>query len=221
MHLLTVTALFATLLACVADVGEGKVKATVEDVPTQAASAPGGEAAPDGEAAPTPDAGDQWAVDPASSKIEALGAKITATHPIVFRTFEGTVGVHEGAVTSVAFTVQMDSLEADHPKLTVHLKDADFFDVPTHPTSTFTSTAITAGSDVPEMTHTVAGDFTIRGTTKRVTFPAKISLTDGKVEAVTEFVLDRQDFGVTYPGRPDDLVQDNVRMNISLVAVRS
>ena len=36
--------------------------------------------------------------------------------------------------------------------------------------------------------------------------------------ATTEFVLNRQDFGITYPGRPDDLIQDNVRMNITLVA---
>ena len=42
-----------------------------------------------------------------------------------------------------------------------------------------------------------------------------------KVSAKTEFVINRQDFGVTYPGRADDLVQDNVAMQIEFVAPRS
>ena len=35
---------------------------------------------------------------------------------------------------------------------------------------------------------------------------------------VAEFVIDRKDFGVVYPGRPDDLIKDNVRLTIELVA---
>ena len=61
---------------------------------------------------------------------------------------------------------------------------------------------------------------TIRGTTKRLTFPANVTVSATEVKAITEFVINRQDFGVTYPGRPDDLVQDNVRMNVELAAAR-
>ena len=96
-----------------------------------------------------------------------------------------------------------------------------FFNVPKHPKSTFKSTAIKAGSDKEGMTHTVSGNFQIAGTTKLITFPAKIAIAADKVEANTEFVINRQDFGISYPGRKDDLIKDNVAMTVSFTAPRS
>jgi polyisoprenoid-binding protein YceI len=54
-----------------------------------------------------------------------------------------------------------------------------------------------------------------------LTFPAKVDMGADQVSATTEFVINRQDFGVTYPGRPDNLVQDNVVLTIELTAPRS
>ncbi len=197
--------LLATLSGCVEDVGKDKVKAVVE------------EAAPAMEEK-SPAATKAWTVDASKSSIKALGAKITATHPIDFNTFEGTAKTAGGELSAVAFTVTMDGLESDHPKLTGHLKNEDFFDVAKHPTASFESTSIAKGSDAEGMTHTITGNMTVRGTTKSLTFPANVTATGTTVTATTEFTIDRQDFGVTYPGKPDDLVQDNVVMTISLVA---
>lgn len=199
-----------TLAACVEDVGKGRVAAEIQEVPTEAAPA----------AAETPsETAKVLKVDKSSSKIRALGAKITATHPIDFKDFEGEVTVDGGKVKAVTFTVTMETLESDHPKLTAHLKNEDFFDVPKFPTSTFKSVEVKEGSKAEgEWSHTVVGDFTIRGNTKRISFPANIKVDGEKVQATTEFVIDRKDFGVVFPGRPDDLVQDNVRMTISLAA---
>lgn len=200
-----------TLSACVQDVGKGKVAAEVADVPEEEAAAPA-----------TPAAGKTLPVDVSKSSIDALGAKVTATHPITWKSWNGSVTVDGQTLTAVTFTVDMNTMEADHPKLTAHLKDKDFFDVPTFPEATFQSTSITEGAKAEgDWTHTVSGDFTIRGVTKRVSFPAKVSVDDSVVKASTEFVIDRQDFKVSYPGRPDDLVQDNVRMNVAFVAPRS
>lgn len=204
-------AALATLVACVGDVGEGRVAATVQEVPAAAAAAA---------AAPAP-AGTPLAVDTARSSIRALGAKITAEHPIDFPQYAGTATVDGEQLTGLAFTVEMASLQADHPKLTQHLLDEDFFAVARFPQATFRSVAIAPGSDTPGATHTVTGDLMIRGKTKRISFPATVSVGSEAVEARTEFVINRQDFGVTYPGRPDDLVQDNVRMTITLVAPRA
>lgn len=207
--LLSVPIVLSTLVACVQDVGKDKVAATVEEVP-------------EAEVAPKAAAqGTAHAVDPARSSIRALGAKVTATHPIDFKAFQGTVTVDADTVTAVEFAVEMASLEADHPKLTTHLKDADFFDVERFPKATFASTSITPGAAEEGFTHTVTGTLDLHGRTKRITFPAKIEVGTGEVSATTEFVLNRQDFGVTYPGRPDDLVQDNVRMTIAFVAPRT
>lgn len=200
-----------TLVACVPDVGAGKVKAEVAETPT---------ASP--ETASATATGTRLEVDRSRSKIGALGAKITATHPITWSGWEGSVSMDGESVTGVQFTVDMNTMEADHPKLTAHLKDPDFFDVPNHPTSTFRSVSITPGSDAEgDWTHTVEGDFTIRGKTKRIRFPAHIVVNPDAVTARTEFTIDRQDFGVSYPGMADDAVQDNVVMNISFVAPRS
>jgi len=202
--------MIAMLVACVGDVAADKVVAEVAEPPP---------AAEKKVEAPAP-AGAEWQVDKESSKISALGAKVSATHPIDFPDFSGTLTMGKAGPTAVGFEVTMETLVADHPKLTTHLKDADFFDVPNHPKSTFKSSAVTAGSDVEGATHTVEGDLTIRGKTKRITFPATFTNGDGSAEAKAEFAIDRRDFDVVYPGRKDDLVQDKVVLNIALKASR-
>ncbi len=135
--------LLLLLSACVEDVGKGKVKADVQDVPAAPAAPEPAAAAAAPAAAP---AGAALNIDASASSIRALGAKITATHPIDFKDFSGTVTVADDQVVGVDFTVQMAALESDHPKLTAHLKDADFFDVATFPTSTFKAVEIKAGA---------------------------------------------------------------------------
>ncbi len=200
------------LIACVEDVAKDKIEAVVEEPPPVEQPAP----AEPGEGAEV--AGDPWIVNVEQSKIEALGAKITAKHPITFHDFEGKIHVADGKPTGVMFTVQMKTLTSDNEKLTNHLLTPDFFDVEQFPTAEFRSTEITEGSDAEGMTHTIKGDFTIHGKTKRITFPARLELGEGEVKASTEFALNRQDFGITYPGKPDDLIQDNVVLTVELVA---
>ena len=212
MKRICVMAMVVLLAACVEDVGKDKVKAKVEDVPAAKVEAP----------APAP-AGDAQAlkIDASKSSIRALGAKVTATHPVDFKDFTGTVELKGADVAGLTFEVTMATLESDHPKLTEHLKAEDFLHVSEHPNATFKAASVTAGSEAEGMTHTVAGDLTIRGKTKRLTFPAKIEVGDAEEKASTEFTINRQDFDVSYPGRADDLVQDNVVMTISFVAPKA
>ncbi|MFK7931033.1 MAG: YceI family protein [Myxococcota bacterium] len=215
MRTLTLIAAALTLSACVADVGKDKVKADVQDIKPETTHSDA--AAP----APAPAAGTALKVDVANSHINALGAKVTATHPIMWKGFEGQVMMDGETFTGVSFTVDMATMEADVPKLTEHLKAPDFFDVAAHPTATFKSTEVKAGSDKGEgYTHTVVGEFMVHGMTKQLTFPAKVAITPEAVKAETEFVIDRTWFGVTYAGRADDLIQNNVKMNIDLSAPR-
>src|SRR5690606_7855848 len=110
------------------------------------------------------------------------------------------VGLDGDEVKSIGYVAQLATLESDHPKLTEHLKAEDFFAVDQFPTASFRSTEVKAGSSVEGMTHTVVGELSLRGKTKQVTFPAKIEVKADVVEATTEFVVNRQDFGITYPG---------------------
>ena len=205
-----------SVVACAEDVAKDKTAAVVTEAPV-APIAPIAPVAPvAAPAGPTT----ELAVDKARSKIGALGAKITGSHDLSFGEFEGKVGVSGDAVSALSFTVQVGSLVADPEKLANHLKSPDFFDTAAFPTATFTSTEVKAAA-VGEATHEVTGDLTLRGVTKRVSFPAKLTVTPGEVTGRAEFSINRKDFGIVYPGKPDDLIQDNVVLTIDLTAPRA
>ena len=203
--------LILLLSGCAQDPGKDKAVATVEEATPTPAEAPAA-------ATPAVASGTQYKVDPSQSKLSSIGAKVTAEHPIIFHEYEASIGVDSGRVSSVNYTANMAKIEADHPRLTEHLLNEDFFWVEKFPTSTFRSTAIAEGSEATDATHTVTGDLTIRGQTKKVSFPATIALNDTQATANTEFVINRHDFGVTYKGRKDDLIKDNVLIQVSFVA---
>lgn len=216
MRSISILAFISFLAACTEDVSKGKAVATVTDAPA-ATDAPATPAATDAPAADKK----TLTVDVARSKLGALGAKVTATHPIDFPTYTATVDVAGGQVVGLSYEADMASLVSDDADLTGHLKNEDFFDVPNHPKSTFKATSITAGAtgeNAEGMTHTVTGDLTIRGTTKRVSFPAKIEIKADVVEASTEFAIDRKDFNIVYAGRADNLIQDKVVLKVQFVA---
>jgi len=204
------------MVGCAEDVGKNRTEAVVTDVPP-AVETP---AAPVAGELPEVAGATKLKVAQDQSKLGALGAKVTAQHPISFKDFSGEVGIDGEELKGVGFVAQLGTLESDSERLTEHLKDEDFFHVAKFPTATFKSTEISAGSDVAGMTHTIKGELTLRGTTKQVLFPAKVTIAADKVEASTEFVINRQDFGITYPGKQDDLIQDNVAIQVQFVAPR-
>ncbi|MGB8224677.1 MAG: YceI family protein [Polyangiales bacterium] len=157
------------------------------------------------------------AINPSNSKIEFVGAKVTASHPCGFTDFAGKVDLGQPVETSrIEVTIQTASLYADKEKLTKHLKSPDFFDVAKFPTAMFRSTEIRAEGEG----HTITGDLTLHGVTKRISFPATLAVTDTHVSANAEFSINRQEFGIAYPGMPDDLIRDLVVVKLSLTLPR-
>jgi len=153
------------------------------------------------------------AINPSNSKIEFVGAKVTASHDGGFTDFGGSLSLADPLEQSkVDLTVQTASLYADKEKLTKHLKSPDFFDVDKFPTAMFKSTRI----DRDGNQYTVTGDLTLHGVTKRISFPASLSASAGRLDANAEFSIDRKDFGIVYPGMPDDLIRDLVVIKLSL-----
>lgn len=209
----TTALLFVTglLIAGCKNPGAEVAPAKVEPAPDTKA-----EAAPSGD--PDQAAAGSLAINPSNSKIGFVGAKVTASHVGGFTDFSGNVDVGDPIEKSaIALTIQTDSLFADKEKLTKHLKSPDFFDVGKFPTATFRSTEIKKDG----AGHTISGDLTLHGVTKRISFPATISATDSEVSANAEFSINRQDFGIAYPGMPDDLIRDLVVIKLSLNLPRS
>lgn len=201
--------LAASLIACDNEPAKGKPTAEVAaPVVTQSA-------------APAAGASATYVFSNQNSELNFVGAKVTKKHDGKFGTFNGTVTLVDSDPTksSVKVEVDMATISSDDEKLTGHLKSPDFFDVAKFPKATFTSTSIKAGG-ANGATHTVTGNLEMHGVTKSITFPATIRTTPAGVETDAEFGINRKDFGVVYPGMPDDLIKDEVLIRLKLRAVK-
>jgi polyisoprenoid-binding protein YceI len=159
-----------------------------------------------------------YAIAPATSKIQWTGSKVTGKHEGSFSQFTGSVNITDGKLDNarIEITIDMASLAVEPEKLAGHLKSPDFFDVAQFPKATFTSTGI-APADQPS-TYTITGNLTMHGVTKSITFPSYVVLTDKDLKASTMFSINRKDFGLVYPGMPDDLIRDEVLIRLTIVA---
>lgn len=157
----------------------------------------------------------------ADSKLTFVGAKVTKKHDGNFGTFGGTVQLVDNDPTKSTVTVDVDmaSISADDAKLTGHLKSPDFFDVAKNPKAKFESTSIKAGGE-NGATHTVTGNLEIKGVKKAITFPATIKPAGDQVTVDAEFAINRKDWGIVYPGMPDDLIKDQVLIKLQVRAKR-
>ena len=176
------------------------------------------------EAAPVasaPVGGEKYLITSENSKIEFVGSKITRSHNGSFGKFSGAIDyLGQPEKSRVNITIDLDSLTADDPKLTAHLKTADFFDVAKYPKGTFQSTEIKAGGD-KGATHTITGNLNLHGVTKSITFPATIAVSPGAITVDSTFSINRKDFGINYAGLSDDLIRDEVVLTLRIRAVKS
>lgn len=191
----------AQLMGCAQNPADNTPSATVKTPTAVATSTP----APASENAVT------QALSPEST-VGFVGSKVTGSHEGGFKTVTGSatfVPADQGgpAVEKVEIEMDMTTTFSDDEKLTDHLKSADFFDIEKYPKSTFTSTSLSKGEgDNWEVT----GNLNFHGVEKSITFPATITIADGVLSAKAEFDLNRKDFGIVYPGKPDNLIRDEV-----------
>jgi len=142
-----------------------------------------------------------------SSTIEFVGAKVTTDHTGGFKTLSGHATIADNTVKEAMVEIDVGSVYSDHPKLTQHLMSDDFFDVSKFTTATFQITEVAAGEG--ELS-TVTGTLDLHGVQKQITFPATVQTTENSASISAEFTLMRMDFGVSYPGKPDNLIRDEV-----------
>ena len=94
------------------------------------------------------------------------------------------------------------------------MKSPDFFNAAQFPTATFVSSAVE-----DKQTNTmVTGNLTLHGVTKQISFPAEVKVADDVVSVNANFVLNRFDFDIKYPGKANDLIRKEVVIKLDLKA---
>lgn len=153
-------------------------------------------------------------LNPENTKVQFVGAKITGKHEGQFDEPSGKLTWDAGDPTKsqVVVSIAMDSFATDSAKLDGHLRSPDFFDVAQFPMTSFTSTKIVKkGED-----YLVTGNLDLHGVKKSISFPAQVSEEGGVLKIGAEFGINRKDFGIVYPGKPDDLIKDEVLIKLDL-----
>jgi len=171
-------------------------------------------------ASPAAAQGQKYSITSQNSKIDFVASQVTGKHTGSFGDFAGQINYAGSPETShVNITIKTDSIKADDPDLTKHLKTPDFFDVAKFPEATFVSTGIKPGGE-NGATHTVTGNLTMHGVTKAITFPATITVTPDAATVESSFSINRKDFGINYAGAADNLIRDNVVLNLHVRATK-
>lgn len=170
-------------------------------------------------------------VDIKSSTVYWTGEKVTGEHTGTLGIKEGHIMMTDGKPTSATIVLNMKTIAVtditdaeSNAKLVGHLNSPDFFNVSEFGTGTFTANSITpiAGAKDREANYTLTGTLTLKGITKDISFPAYISMENGKLTANGKLTFDRTKYDIRYGSGSffDDLgdkaIYDDVELSFVL-----
>jgi polyisoprenoid-binding protein YceI len=170
-----------------------------------------------------------YTIDPTHTRIgfvarHAMVTKVRGS----FEDFTGTAHLDgdDPAKSTAQVTIQVTSINTGNGQRDEHLRTNDFFDAPTFPEITFTSTGVTVDGD----DYTMTGDLTIKGVTKPVTvdFEYTGAATDPfgnlRVGFEGKAVINRTDWGVTWNAALETggvLVSEKITLEFDISAIKS
>jgi polyisoprenoid-binding protein YceI len=147
-----------------------------------------------------------------------------------FTSLQGGLQLDEQNVENSRIEAEIEAatINTREPQRDAHLKSADFFDVEKFPTLSFRSTQVSKrdGEEV-----SVAGDLSIRGVTRPVTFvvegpsaPAKDPWGNTRIGLSATTKINRKDFGLTWNAALETggiLVGDEVTITLDVQFVKA
>ena len=174
-----------------------------------------------------------WSIDPAHSL-----AEFSAKHMMI-TTVKGRFGAVNGTIaidgrdpdrSSVEVEIDAASIDTNNEQRDQHLRSEDFLDVAKYPTVTFRSKRVEGAYAEAGDQFTVAGDLTIRGTTREVTLDATFEGTGTdpwggeRASFSAETKIDRRDFGLVWNQTLEAggvLVSNQIRLSLEVQAVKA
>jgi polyisoprenoid-binding protein YceI len=141
-----------------------------------------------------------WGIDPVHSHVEFALDYMVGTFRGSFSPVEATLVVGDDGSVSLTGSVKTEGINVNDENLNAHLQAPDFFDAERAPEVSFRSTDFRrSGNDV-----TVAGELSIRGTSKAVELKGTIAdpITDPyerqRLGLKLEATIDRTAFGIDW-----------------------
>jgi len=144
------------------------------------------------------------------------------------------VAIAGDQITGGRFVINIKSMDLDDKggmfdqKLRPHLMSGDFFDADRFSTSTFEITkaqpykpAASDKSIVEGANYTISGNFTLKGVTKNISFPAKVDLDGNVLKAKGNFDIDRRQWNMNYGNDKtlgDKFISETVNIELDLQA---
>ncbi len=192
-----------------------------------------------GEVAQATETSANYTVDAAASTLGWSGSKVvTGSHTGTIAIESGSLKVEEGNLVAGNFTIDMKTIKnndlkdaAENAKLVGHLSSPDFFHVDSFTTATFEITKVAAlEGDKDGNTHTISGNLTLKGTTREISFPAKVTLTEDAITASAKTEINRLDWNVMWGNENDNaaraflkenFVSNKIGLDINLTAKKN
>lgn len=177
-----------------------------------------------------------YVIDLAQSQVtatltqEGFIARRYPTHRVEVRNFSGRIEVSEKDETRVEVEVEaetksltnVDQAMSDFERNEFHgILNNTVLESDKHPKIKFVSTSINDLRKSGEARDfTLNGDLTLRGVTKRVSFPVNVVMTEERLRATGEAKLKQTDFGITpYSGKLGMIkIGDEVKVSFSIMA---
>jgi polyisoprenoid-binding protein YceI len=146
-----------------------------------------------------------------------------------FDEFQGTIVLDgtDPTASTAQVTVEVASVDTRNAQRDAHLRTNDFFDAPTYPQITFTSTAV---EQIDGAQFAVTGDLTIKDVTRSITIPLEYqgSAVDpyGNLRIGFEgsVSVDRRDWGINFNAALETggvLVSNQVTLEFEISAVKT
>lgn len=144
-----------------------------------------------------------------------------------FNEFEAFISMKDNDFTTLQLTatIKVASIDSNNKVRDGHLKAPIWLDEKNHPEIKFVSTSVEKKDD----TYIMKGDFTIKGTTKKVEFPIvfKGPFTDptgsNTMGIQVDFVINRFDYGINLSKKLKDgsyFIGEDVKIKIRALAIK-
>ncbi|MBP8822900.1 MAG: YceI family protein [Flavobacteriales bacterium] len=171
-------------------------------------------------------------IDPAATKLEWTGKKVTGQHRGSIDVQQGRVQWGANGLVQAEVVIDMTTIKAldmdasGATRLEGHLRSDDFFHTGRYKTASFRTTKVErlGAARAGQPNYTVTGDLTIKGITRPVTFKLRAWQEKHAVRAVGTAVFDRTRYGIEYRSGSffdalgDKMIDDLVELRFDLEA---